>query len=465
VSPLQQTLAHQRAAYLRHPVPSHAERVADLRTLERFVRENRQPLIDAVSADYGHRSPHETVMTEILPLLGAIKHARKHLRGWMRPQRRGVDRLAFGLGSNTVLPQPLGVVGVIVPWNFPINLSLVPLACIFAAGNRAMVKMSENSRHLAALLIQRMPAYFPPDKLQFVDETGGVGVEFSKLPFDHLLFTGSGTTGRAVMAAAAQNLCPVTLELGGKAPAIVADDFDLAVAAERILFVKYLNAGQICTSVDHVYVPQAKVAAFVELARQIVPRRYADLASPDYTSIIDRRAYERLKRALDDACARGARVEALLPGPAFDDERHRIAPHIVVGAPADAELMQCEIFGPILPVLGYQQLDEVVAQINAGPRPLAIYPFSHRRETLDHLIEHVMSGGVTINDALVHVGQDDLPFGGVGDSGMGHYHGAEGFNTFSKLRPIFRQSRWSTLKLLFPPYGRWADRILAFLTR
>jgi coniferyl-aldehyde dehydrogenase len=465
VSPLQQTLAHQRAAYLRHPVPSHAERVADLRTLERFVRENRQPLIDAVSADYGHRSAHETVMTEILPLLGAIKHARKHLRGWMRPQRRPVDRLAFGLGSNTVLPQPLGVVGVIVPWNFPINLSLVPLACIFAAGNRAMVKMSENSRHLAALLIQRMPAYFPPDKLQFFDETGGVGVEFSKLPFDHLLFTGSGATGRAVMAAAAQNLCPVTLELGGKAPAIVADDFDLAVAAERILFVKYLNAGQICTSVDHVYVPQAKVAAFVELARQIVPRRYADLASADYTSIIDRSAYERLKRALDDARARGARVEALLPGPAFDDERHRIAPHIVVGAPADAELMQREIFGPILPVLGYQQLDEVVEQINAGPRPLAIYPFSHRRETLDHLIEHVMSGGVTINDALVHVGQDDLPFGGVGDSGMGHYHGAEGFNTFSKLRPIFRQSRWSTLKLLFPPYGRWADRILAFLTR
>jgi coniferyl-aldehyde dehydrogenase len=462
---LQDVLARQRAAYLRQPVPSLAQRRADLDTLERFVRENRQPLVDAVSADYGHRSPHETVMTEIAPLLAAIKHARRHLRGWMRPQRRAVDRLAYGLGSNTVLPQPLGVVGVIVPWNFPINLSLVPLTCIFAAGNRAMVKMSENSRHLAALLIQRMPAYFPPDKLQFFDETGGVGVEFSKLPFDHLLFTGSGTTGRAVMAAAAQNLCPVTLELGGKAPAIVADDFDLATAAERILFIKYLNAGQICTSVDHVYVPQAKVAAFVDFARQIVPRRYADLASPDYTSIIDRRAYERLKRTLDDARARGARVEPLLPGPAFDDERHRIAPHIVVGAPDDAEIMQREIFGPVLPVLGYERLDDVVARINAGPRPLAIYPFSNHRPTLDHLIEHVMSGGVTINDALVHVGQDDLPFGGVGDSGMGHYHGAEGFNTFSKLRPIFRQSRWSTLKLLFPPYGRWADRILAFLTR
>jgi coniferyl-aldehyde dehydrogenase len=462
---LQDVLARQRAAYLRQPVPSLAQRRADLDTLERFVRENRQLLIDAVSADYGHRSPHETVMTEIAPLLAAIKHARRNLRRWMRPQRRAVDRLAYGLGSNTVLPQPLGVIGVIVPWNFPINLSLVPLTCIFAAGNRAMVKMSENSRHLAALLIQRMPAYFPADKLQFFDETGGVGVEFSKLPFDHLLFTGSGTTGRAVMAAAAQNLCPVTLELGGKAPAIVADDFDLATAAERILFIKYLNAGQICTSVDHVYVPQAKVAAFVDFARQIVPRRYADLASPDYTSIIDRHAYERLQRTLDDARARGARVESLLPGPAFDDERCRIAPHIVVGVPDDAEVMQREIFGPVLPVLGYERLDDVVARINAGPRPLAIYPFSNHRPTLDHLIEHVMSGGVTINDALVHVGQDDLPFGGVGDSGMGHYHGAEGFNTFSKLRPIFRQSRWSTLKLLFPPYGRWADRILAFLTR
>ncbi len=458
-------LARQRDAYRAHPVPSLAERREDLRTLQRFIGENRQALIDAISADYGHRSAHETLMTEVVPVLSAIRHTSRHLRAWMRPQRRGVDRLAYGLASNRVIPQPLGVVGVIVPWNFPLNLSFEPLSAIFAAGNRAMVKMSENSRHLAALLIERIPAYFPPEKLQFFDETGGVGIEFSKLPFDHLLFTGSGTTGRAVMAAAAQNLCPVTLELGGKAPAIVCDDFELRTAAERILFTKYLNAGQICTSVDHAYVPRAKVQEFVRLAREIVPKRYPSLDSPDYTSIIDRRAFDRLVQTLDDARQRGATVLSLIDGPAIDEARHRIAPHLVIDAPADSLLMQREIFGPILPLVAYDELGEVIARINAGPRPLAIYPFSHRRDVLDSLIDHVMSGGVSINDALLHVGQDDLPFGGVGESGMGHYHGREGFLTFSKLRPVFHQSRWSTLDLLMPPYGRFTDRVLAFLTR
>jgi coniferyl-aldehyde dehydrogenase len=462
---LQAALARQRRAYLAAPVPTLAQRREDLRTLARFVKENQAALAAAIGADYGHRSVHETLLTEVGPVLAGVRHTLAHLRRWMRPQRRHVDRLAYGLGGNTVLPQPLGVVGVIVPWNFPLNLSFVPLTCIFAAGNRAMVKMSENSRHLAALLIEKMPAYFPPEKLQFFDETGGVGIEFSKLPFDHLLFTGSGATGRAVMAAAAQNLTPVTLELGGKAPAIVCDDFDLALAAERILFIKYLNAGQICTTVDHVFVPHERVSEFVEVARRIVPQRYAGLDSPDYTSIIDRRAYERLRAALADAAERGATVLPLLPGAAFDDERHRIAPHIVVGAPDDSTLMQREIFGPILPVVPYRDLDDVIARINAGPRPLAIYPFSNRRERIDRLIERVMSGGVTVNDALLHVGQDDLPFGGVGESGMGHYHGYEGFLTFSKLRPVFKQARWSSLKLMMPPYGALTDRLLKFLLR
>ena len=462
---LRQALRRQREAYFAQPMPTLAARRADLKQLARFVRENKRALAEAVSADYGHRSVHETLLTEIGPVLAAIRHALGHVGKWMKPQRRATDRLTYGLASNRVIPQPLGVVGVIVPWNFPINLSLVPLASIFAAGNRAMVKMSENSRHLARLLIERLPAYFPPEKLMVFDETGGVGVEFSKLPFDHLLFTGSGATGRAVMAAAATNLCPVTLELGGKAPAIVCDDFDLEVAAERILFIKFLNAGQICTTVDHAYLPADKVEAFVELAQKIVPRRYANLQSPDYTSIIDDRAYARLKRALSEARARGARVVPLLPGPGFDDERHRMAPHLVVDAPADCELMQREIFGPILPLVGYQALEEVIDRINAGPRPLAIYPFSRRRARIGQLIEHVMSGGVTVNDALMHVGQDDLPFGGVGESGMGHYHGAEGFITFSKMRPVFQQAKFSFLKFLMPPYGRFADRVLAFLTR
>ncbi len=462
---LRAALQRQRTAYLADPVPTLAQRRADLRTLERYVHEQQEALIEAVRADYGHRSRHETLMTEIGPLLASIRHARRHLRGWMKPQRRHVDRLTYGLGRNTVIPQPLGVVGVIVPWNFPINLSLIPLVYVFAAGNRAMVKTSENSRHLARLLIDTLPAYFPPEKLQVFDETGGVGIEFSKLPFDHLLFTGSGTTGRAVMAAAAQNLCPVTLELGGKAPAIVCDDVDIALAAQRISFIKCLNAGQICTTVDHAYVPEAKVEAFVEAAKRAVPQRYADLDSADYTSIIDRRAYERLLRALDEAQARGATLIPLLPGRTRDDERRRLVPHLVLGAPADCALMQREIFGPILPIVPYRDLDDVIARVNAGPRPLAIYPFSDRRDRIDRLIERVMSGGVTVNDALLHVGQDDLPFGGVGESGMGHYHGREGFLTFSKLRPVFHQARWSSLKLLEPPYGKFADAVLKFLTR
>ncbi|OQW88410.1 MAG: coniferyl-aldehyde dehydrogenase [Rhodoferax ferrireducens] len=464
-SALQTALDLQRQAYLAHPVPSLDERQQDLRTLQRFIREHQDALVAAISADYGHRSRHETLLAEVFPAVDGIDHILKQLRGWMRPQRRGVDWRNFLGARNRVIPQPLGVVGVIVPWNFPLNLSMVPLSYIFAAGNRAMVKMSENSRHLAAYLILHMTKYFPPEKLQFFDETGGVGVEFSQLKFDHLLFTGSGQTGRAVMAAAAQNLCPVTLELGGKAPAIVCDDFPLKLAAERILFVKLLNAGQICTTVDHAWLPAGKVDAFVNLARALVAKRYPSLNSPDYTSIIDQRAFERLLAALDDARNRGAQVLSLMDGLAFDRDTRKIAPHIVLNAPPDSILLQREIFGPILPLRSYAQLDEVVTSINAGPRPLAIYPFSNDAAKVQHLIDHVMSGGVSVNDALFHVGQHDLPFGGVGDSGMGHYHAREGFETFSKLRPVFYQTRFSTLKFLWPPYGKFADRVLRFLIR
>jgi coniferyl-aldehyde dehydrogenase len=462
---LAEALQRQRQAYLAHPVPSLDERKADLRALQRFVRDHKSAICDAISADYGHRSRHETLLAEVFPVVDGIDHVIRHLRRWMKPQRRSVDLRNFLGARNRVIPQPLGVVGVIVPWNFPLNLSLIPLTYIFAAGNRAMVKMSENSRHLAQLLIERMPAYFPPEKLQFFDETGGVGIELSKLPFDHLLFTGSGATGRAVMAAAAQNLCPVTLELGGKAPAILCDDFPLRLAAERILFVKYLNAGQICTTVDHLWMPKARIAEFVEVAREIMPRRFPQLETPDYTAIIDQRSFDRLLAALDDARERGATVVQLVPGPAFDPALRKIAPHIVLDAPADSVLWQREIFGPILPIRGYESLDEAVNAINAGPRPLAIYPFSNNTATVQSLLERVMSGGVSVNDALFHVGQHDLPFGGVGDSGMGHYHGEEGFHTFSKLRPVFYQARFSTMKFIMPPYGKFADRVLAFLTK
>ena len=465
VQRLADALALQRKAYLDHPVPTFDERKADLRTLQRFVRENKEALISAISADYGHRSRHETLLAEIAPVVDGIEHTLKHLKAWMKPQKRGVDWVSFFGARNRVVPQPLGVVGVIVPWNFPVNLSLIPLNYIFAAGNRAMVKMSENSRHLARLLIEKIPAYFPPEKLQFFDETGGVGIEFSKLPFDHLLFTGSGNTGRSVMAAAARNLCPVTLELGGKSPAIVFDDHPLRVAAERILFAKLLNAGQICTTVDHAFVPQRSVDQFVQMAREIVPQRYPQLSSPDYTSVIDERSFDRLLHALNEAQERGATLVPLLPGAMHDRALRKITPHIVLNAPDDCLLMQREIFGPILPVIGYDDVDAVIARINAGPRPLAVYPFSLETARVQKVLDRVMSGGVSVNDAVMHVGQHDLPFGGVGASGMGHYHGREGFETFSKLRPVFYQARFSSLKLLMPPYGKFADRMLGFLTK
>ncbi len=462
---LQAALDRQRQAHLAHPMPTLAERRADLRQLMRFILDHQQALCEAISADYGHRSHHETMLMEVLPVVSDIKSTLKLLAGWMKPQKREIDRRVFGLAHNCVIPQPLGVVGVIVPWNFPINLSFLPLVAIFAAGNRAMVKFSEHSRHLAKLLQQELPAYFPREKLEVFDETGGVGQAFSQLAFDHLLFTGSSSTGRAVMAAAAQNLCPVTLELGGKSPAIVLDDFPLRTAAERILYVKCLNAGQVCTTVDHVFVPQPQVKAFVALAQEIVPQRYTSLESPDYTSIISRAAFDRLLQAMDEARSRGAQIVPLTPGPAIDRRQRKIAPHLLLDAPADCALMAREIFGPILPVIGYRSLDEVIQRINAGPRPLALYPFSHNSRQVNSLITRVMSGGVSVNDALLHVGQHDLPFGGVGESGMGHYHGREGFDNFSKLRPVFHQARLSSVSLLAPPYGPLVDRMLALLVR
>jgi coniferyl-aldehyde dehydrogenase len=465
VERLQAGLAQQRAAYRTHPVPTLAERKEDLKRLRAFLLDHQQALAAAISADYGHRSVYETRLCEIAPAVDGIKFTLREMGRWMRPQRRHVDLLSFPGARNRVVPQPLGVVGVIVPWNFPVNLSFVPLTYIFAAGNRAMVKMSENSRRLAAFLIEKIPAYFPPEKLQFFDETGGVGIEFSKLPFDHLLFTGSGQTGRAVMAAAAANLCPVTLELGGKAPAIVCDDFPLQTAAERILFVKCLNAGQICTSVDHAWLPAAEVDEFVRLAQAIVPARYPSLATADYTSIVDQRSFDRLLNALEEARAGGARLVQLMPGPAIDAATRKIAPVIVLDAPEGSALMRREIFGPILPIHGYRSLDEVIEAVNAHDRPLAVYPFSNDAAKVRHLLYHIMSGGVSVNDALLHVAQHDLPFGGVGPSGMGHYHGREGFETFSKMRPVFHQARWSAMKLVGPPYGRAADLMLKFLIK
>ena len=458
----------QKAAYLADPEPSHAARRADLEQLARLLKENRAALIDAINRDYGNRSTFETLFVELLVALDDIKVTQRHLRKWMQPQRRHIDLMLYPGGRNRVIPQPLGVVGVIVPWNFPLLLSFAPLTAIFAAGNRAMVKMSENSRHLARLLAELSPKYFPADKLMFFadDGQGSRGPAFSSLPFDHLLFTGSGATGRAVMANAARNLTPVTLELGGKAPAVVAPDFPIKTAAERIMWVKMLNAGQICTNVDYLFLPEGRADEFAEHARRLVAARYPDINSADYTSIIDARAYQRLIDALDDARAKGARLINLAPGQAPNAALRKLAPHLVLDVTDDMELMQREIFGPILPIKTYRHKQEVVDYVNRRDRPLALYPFTHDKSLQDFYITRIMSGGVSVNEPLLHVGQHDLPFGGVGASGMGHYHGHEGFLTFSKLRPVFYQGPLSAIQMLFqPPYGKRAYQMLELLLK
>jgi coniferyl-aldehyde dehydrogenase len=463
---LDATLALQRAAYLAHPNPTLNERKEDLRKLKAFVIDNREAIVEAVCADYGgHRSRHESLFIEIFSVIDAVNHTLKCLKSWMKPAKRPVDIKNFLGARNTIIPQPLGVVGAIVPWNVPVWTSFNGLVCTFAAGNRSMVKMSENSRHLTALLIEKIPDYFPRNKLAFFDETGGVGIEFSKLKFDHIIFTGSSQTGRAIMAAAAANLVPVTLELGGKTPAILCDDFPTQTAVARITFAKFLNAGQACVTVDHLFVPHQKIDEFVKVATEVVSKRYATLDSPDFTAIIDQRAFERITGALEEAKDRGATLVQLVHGKPWDAQTRKIAPCIVLNAPADCQLRTREIFGPVLPIIGYQTIEEVVSNINAAPRPLAFYPFSHDKELVQHLITHVMSGGVSVNDAAMHAAQHDLPFGGVGESGMGHYHGYEGFLTFSKLRPIFHQAPFSAIQFMWPPYGKFATKYLDFLTK
>ena len=455
----------QRAAYLADPIPDATQRKQDLLALKNMLIENREAIIDAISRDYGNRSRHESLFAEIIAVSDGINDTIKHLKKWMKPQKRHVDVTLYPGAKNRVIPQPLGVIGIIVPWNFPVNLSFLPLAFAFAAGNRAMVKMSENSIELSRLLKEISPRYFPEEKLSWLEETGGVGIEFSQIPFDLIMFTGSGQTGRAVMASAAKNLTPVVLELGGKCPAIIDPEYPLATAVERIMFVKQFNAGQICTNVDYVFVEESQKTEFVELARQYVKRHCPDINHPDYTSIIDDRSYQRLEETLEDARSKGATVINLSGDQPGNRDARKFPMHVVMDTTANMVIRNRETFGPLLMVLTYKGPEEVVKYINGQDRPLALYPFTKKKDLQSFYIDRIMSGGVTVNDALFHVAQHDLPFGGVGASGMGHYHGYEGFVTFSKLRPIFYQAGFSAMKYLRPPYGAFATKVYNLLVK
>ena len=457
---LRDCFATQRNAFALQRNPRLAERRQDLRALHRLLVEHREALIAAVNQDFGCRSRFETLATELLQGQEAILDAIRQLPRWMKRQRRPLDITQYPLASAWVQPQPLGVVGIVVPWNFPIAMAVQPLIGALAAGNRAMVKMSENSAHLARLLQSLMPRYLGADKVSIFADAGGIGPLFTQLPFNHLFFTGSPQTGRAVMANCAPNLTPVTLELGGKSPAIVAPDYPLDKAAERILWVKMLNAGQICTNVDYLFVPEGQESAFIAQAQRTVRQRYPDLCSGDYTAIIDQRQYDRLQAMLQDAIDQGAQAVPLAPGQSGDAARRIMPPVALLGVHSGMQVMQREIFGPLLPILPYRSKEEVTQYINARPHPLALYLFSHERGLQEHYLSQTLSGGVTLNDTLLHAGQHHLPFGGVGASGMGHYHGREGFLTFSKLRPVFRQGPLRTVNLLQPPYTGLASKVL-----
>lgn len=463
---LQTLFDSQRRAFAAHPYPGDHQRRGHLLALERALKSGAEELARAIHEDFGCRSAAETQLLELFPSLEAIRHARRHLKRWMRPEGRAVS-LWFRPGRARVVWQPLGVVGIIVPWNYPLFLSLAPLAAALAAGNRVMVKMSELTPRTGEVLARLLRAVFPEDLVAVVNGDAGVAREFSALPFDHLLFTGSTAVGREVMRAAAANLTPVTLELGGKSPAIVAPGFSPYEAADKIMYGKCANAGQTCVAPDYVLVPAGTEQAFVEAARAAVARLYPALATnPDYSAVVNERHFRRLAGYLDEAKAAGATVLEINPaGERLDPAARKLAPALVLGAGDGLRLMQEEIFGPILPVVPYDGLDAALRYVSERPRPLALYYFDRDAARIQRVLTETHSGGVTVNDVILHVAQENLPFGGVGPSGMGQYHGRHGFETFSKQKGVFLQSRLSGANLLKPPYGKRFEAMIRLLLR
>jgi coniferyl-aldehyde dehydrogenase len=454
-----------REAFSRNPLPGAEVRIDWLERVEKVVKEHAAEWADAIAKDFGNRSRHETQLLELFPSLEATRHARRQLRGWMRAERRPTN-LWFLPGRSSVVPQPLGVVGIVVPWNYPLYLAIGPLVPALAAGNRAMVKMSETTPETGALFARLVERHFPGGEVSVVNGGPEVARDFCRLPFDHLLFTGSTGVGRQVMHAAADNLTPVTLELGGKSPAIVGRSFPVEEAAGRVMFGKCLNAGQTCIAPDYALVPEESVAAFVEAARRCVAALYPTLAAnPDYTSIVDERHRARLAALVDDAVAKGARAIEINPAGEDVAASGKRAPTLLTDTDDSMAVMREEIFGPILPVVAYRDLDDAIAYVNARPRPLALYVFEHDRGAVDRVISRTVSGGVTVNETILHIAQDELPFGGVGASGMGQYHGREGFDTFSRRKAVFRQSRLNGLKLFRAPYGQRFEALVRLLLR
>ena len=463
VEALGRLLETQRRAFGDEPNPALAVRRDRLDRLERALRRHEVEIRDAIAADFGHRSHEETLLFEQFMCIEGIRHARRNLRKWMRPARHGVAWWSLP-GRARVVYQPLGVIGVVVPWNYPLSLAVGPTIPALAAGNRVMVKMSEYTPRIGELLAQIVAGAFDPAELTVVN--GGVDVarKFSSLPFDHLLFTGSTPVGREVMKSAAANLTPVTLELGGKSPVIIGPDFDIGEAARRIIHGKLANGGQTCIAPDYALVPEARVAEFIDACAQATVALYPSLAdNPDYTSIIDARHFARLSSYVEEARQKGATVHALHPEQSVP-ERRRFSPVALTGATSEMRVMQEEIFGPILPVVPYDEVGTAIRFVRERSHPLALYYFGGG-DSRERVLRETISGGVTVNNTLLHFAQESLPFGGVGPSGIGAYHGAEGFRTFSQAKPVYYDSRISGSVLLRPPYGRLFRLVTRLLHR
>lgn len=454
----------QKKAFAAEPYPSLATRTARLDALIRAVEANEAKIIEAIDADFTCRSRHETLVAEIIVSVSAAKAAKKHLAAWMRP-RAIATPLHMKPGKSRLEPQPLGVIGIISPWNYPVQLAFSPAAAALAAGNRVMIKPSELTPATSDVMREIIRAEFDEDVVAVV--TGGVdlGQAFSSVPFDHLLFTGSTSIGRHVYMAAAKNLTPVTLELGGKSPAIIDESADLAAAALSIVHGKTFNAGQTCVAPDYVLTPRAKLDATVEALANSARKLYPEIDSTrDYTAIVSQRHFARLKALVTEAKDAGARVIEVGSSNALDPQR-KLPLTIVVDPPAGIALMKEEIFGPVLPVIGIAGRDEAIAHVNKGDRPLALYWFGNDAAARDDTLRRTIAGGVTVNDTLWHVAQENLPFGGVGKSGIGAYHGEKGFETFSHMKPVFYQSKFASNKMLYPPFSEKTDKLLKMVRK
>jgi coniferyl-aldehyde dehydrogenase len=442
------------------PAPGLDLRLDRLKRLRAVVTENEAQFEAAISADFGHRSKTETVIAEIMMVLGEIKHAAKHLKKWMAPQRIATT-LQFAPAKNRLIPQPLGVVGIIAPWNYPLQLTLAPAVAAIAAGNRVMIKPSELSPRFSALLAEVIATKFAATEMMVTGIDDDIAKAFASLPFDHLVFTGSTRVGRLVAEAAGRNLTPVTLELGGKSPAIVDSSADIDQSAQRIAYGKLLNAGQTCIAPDYALVPERAVNDFADRLQGYMQRMFGtDPDNTDYTSIVSDRHYARLEALVADAADKGARIlQAAAPEEAGWKTKRKFPPTVIVGATPDMTVMQEEIFGPVLPIMGYRAAAEPIAYINAHDRPLALYWFGTDHAARDQVLARTVSGGVTINDCLFHFAQVNQPMGGVGASGTGAYHGEWGFRTMTKLKPVFYRSRFNRLADLYPPYGAKIARL------